>query len=250
MNKDAPPEQSPWTISPQWLEHSAIRKEYREERESELAADLNGYQIAEDSAVAFAQMIIKSGFLLNGGGIIAIPAIVTLFNLDPEKVFYHLILTGGLFIAGLSSASGAGIFGFFALAHKSDNFYSSAIRTVRFLESKYFPPLAEEASRKAEAAQKRAKRAATLSVAERYVAICLCAASVILFILGAGVGGWAILGTVRKVPQSSMQTSTAPPCKNGASACQPWERNWSNLDLQPGTIVTVKGDISPPHSKQ
>jgi len=133
------PVQSSWVISPQWIEHRDIRKEYREERESEMAADLEAAKIGESSAVAFAQTAIKSGFILNGGGMIAIPAIVALFNLDAEKLLHQLFLTGGLFVGGLCSASIASICAFFALAHKADTFYSGAVGTARRLQGKYFP---------------------------------------------------------------------------------------------------------------
>jgi len=86
-----PPHPDPLQISPQWAAHREIRKEHREERESELAADLEMSRTAEQSAAAMAQMVIKSGFILNGGGIIAIPAVATLFSLDAEKMLSQLV---------------------------------------------------------------------------------------------------------------------------------------------------------------
>ena len=42
------------------------------------------------------------------------------------------------------------------------------------------------------------------------------------------------------------QTS-APPCKNGAANCEPWQRDWSKTNLKPGSVVTKKGTIVSPH---
>jgi hypothetical protein len=212
------PVRFPWQISPQWIEHRDIRKEYREERESEMAADLEAAKIGESSAVAQAQMVIKSGFILNGGGMIAIPAIVALFNLDAEKLLHQLVLTGGLFVGGLCSASIASICAFFALAHKADTFYSSAVRTARLLQAKYFPPQAQKMVQQAEAARRRTARLRVLWLTERYVAILLCLTSVALFIGGAWVGGNAILKAPHKAPP---MVSLRPPAQDAVSLSAP-----------------------------
>jgi hypothetical protein len=204
------PGQSPWLISPQWIEHRDIRKEYREERETELAADLEGAKVAEESAVALAQAVIKSGFILNGGGMIAIPAIAALFNLDAEKLLHKLFLTGELFVGGLCCASVASICAFFALAHKADTFYSNAVRTARVLQGKYFTPQAQEMAKQAEAARRRAARLRVWWITERYIAIFLCLASVALFICGAWVGGNAILKAPHKAPMMSLPPPAQP----------------------------------------
>jgi hypothetical protein len=212
------PVQLPWQISPQWIEHRDIRKEYREERESEMAADLEAAKIGESSAVALAQMVIKSGLMLNGGGMIAIPAIVALFNLDAEKLFHQLFLTGGLFVGGLCSASIAGICAFFALAHKADTFYSSAVRTAHALQAKYFPAQAQEMAQQAEVVHRRAARLRVWWLTERYLAILLCLASVALFIGGAWVGGNAILKAPHKAPP---MVSLSPPAQDAVSLSAP-----------------------------
>jgi hypothetical protein len=193
-----PQSQRPLQIPPVWTEQRDLRREYREERESELKTDLEAAKVAEESAVAMAQMVIKSGLILNGGGIIAIPAVATLFNLAADKLLQQLILTGGLFIGGLFTACAASVFGFFALAHKSELSYSNAVQTARTVQGKYFPAQAKEMAVQAEAAGKRGKRLRVMFLAERYVAIVLCLISVALFVAGASVGGWAILKAPHK----------------------------------------------------
>lgn len=44
------------------------------------------------------------------------------------------------------------------------------------------------------------------------------------------------------------QIATAPACKNGASICEPWERDWGKDGPKPGSVVTEQGTIIPPKS--
>ena len=41
-------------------------------------------------------------------------------------------------------------------------------------------------------------------------------------------------------------TMPAPPCKNGAGNCEPWERDWGNRHLEPGSVITTEGKVIPP----
>lgn len=79
----------PYSPSPLWREAKDIREEFREERNSEMSALIEDYRDAGKAASDFVQSLIKSGFILNGGGIVAIPAIVTLFNLEIEGIPYR-----------------------------------------------------------------------------------------------------------------------------------------------------------------
>jgi hypothetical protein len=161
--------QTPWQISPGWIENASIRKEYREERESEMSALLDSHQAAEKAAVDFAQTVIRSGFVVNAGAIIAIPAILALFNLDADALRGRLLVTGIFFASGIGAAWLAGIFAFFTLAHKSDHFHTLAVQTARFLQGKYFPPQANEMFKQARDAEKRARRLRFFWITERYI---------------------------------------------------------------------------------
>jgi hypothetical protein len=51
------------------------------------------------------------------------------------------------------------------------------------------------------------------------------------------------------LPAESPMATTAPACKNGASSCKPWERDWRNWDkgdLKSDTTVTEQGTIIQP----
>jgi F0F1-type ATP synthase membrane subunit b/b' len=45
---------------------------------------------------------------------------------------------------------------------------------------------------------------------------------------------------------ASAADPAAPPCKDGAATCMPWERDWSNTPLPPGSVVTGQGVIYAP----
>jgi hypothetical protein len=54
----------------------------------------------------------------------------------------------------------------------------------------------------------------------------------------------------RAVPSGwESQIAAAPVCKNGASSCEPWERDWSNGELKPGSVVSEKGVVIRPNGR-
>ena len=65
-----------------------------------------------------------------------------------------------------------------------------------------------------------------------------------------GKNPYDAFGYIGREPAYGGQNETAaPPCKSGASSCNPWERDWSNTRLPPGAIVTDEGAILPPPSR-
>jgi hypothetical protein len=53
----------------------------------------------------------------------------------------------------------------------------------------------------------------------------------------------------RAVPSGwESQIETAPGCKNGASSCEPWERDWGKGGPKLGSVVTEQGTIIQPNS--
>jgi hypothetical protein len=105
----------------------------------------------------FAQSVVKSGFLLNGGGMVAIPAIVALFKLDASKGLWMLAAMGSAFVAGLLAAWAASICAFFALANSSGASYSEAIRANNALNALFTPMLQAEFTRQSNEAAAKAQ---------------------------------------------------------------------------------------------
>jgi hypothetical protein len=58
----------------------------------------------------------------------------------------------------------------------------------------------------------------------------------------------AIALVVVITPAARAADPAAPPCKDGAATCMPWERDWSNTTLPPGAVVTSQGTIYAPHA--
>ena len=59
----------------------------------------------------------------------------------------------------------------------------------------------------------------------------------------AGKNPFDAFGTVDSEPFGGGQSGSAPPCISGAARCTPWERDWSSVDVPPGTVVTDDGII-------
>ena len=47
-----------------------------------------------------------------------------------------------------------------------------------------------------------------------------------------------------RVPAYSVDK--APPCKDGSQTCKPWERDWSETEIAPGSTVTGRGAVITP----
>ncbi len=62
---------------------------------------------AERGAIAFAQTALKSGFILNGGALIVLPAFMQIFSVSDVASAYITItilcFTGGLFLCGIGA---------------------------------------------------------------------------------------------------------------------------------------------------
>ena len=43
----------------------------------------------------------------------------------------------------------------------------------------------------------------------------------------------------------------APPCRDGAATCEPWERAWPDgVEVKAGTVVTQDGEVVPPDDQR
>ena len=56
------------------------------------------------------------------------------------------------------------------------------------------------------------------------------------------------LGILENKTASRESRVALAPCKNGASSCEPWERDWGKVGgLKPGSIVTEQGIVTQPN---
>ena len=79
-------------------------------------------QAANKGAIEFAQLGIRVGLILNGGALIALPALLTLIpDVNPISLAYpHLIGAASAFILGLATAALSVFCAFVCMRHMSD----------------------------------------------------------------------------------------------------------------------------------
>ena len=242
------------TIPPdEYRDFLKIRTEYREELRRDIEKYVEPHIAAahdtDKGAIELGQSILKTGTLLNGGALVAIPATVTLFGVDAKSIITQLLVAGGLFALGLLLSWLSGFGGFFALANRADRDYATGEVTRQKLHHGYYPSNDEtlEAQQKAEVEKQttQVERCHRAFVAWRAAAIFFSFLSLVTFVAGNVIGGWAVLHAPTK-PASSGAVIAAPPCKDGSLSCQPWERDWSHTNLQPGATVTKEGVVIAP----
>jgi hypothetical protein len=198
------------------------------ERQEELRRDIERHvdpqkavsSATDKAAIELGQSIVKTGTLLNGAAIIAIPSLVTFFGIETKAVMVHLIVGGVLFSAGLLLSWTSALFGFFALGSRSHSEHWFAEATYLRFHYSYFPPPDTDEKKK-----ERMNESATLYEKAgriykhfkgfRAVAIILSLLSIVAFIAGNAVVGWAILHAplkqVTPKPAVSASRSSSPP---------------------------------------
>jgi hypothetical protein len=230
-----------------------IREDFRREIERHVEPQRTAARDPDKSAIAFAQSAIKTATLLNGGALVAIPAGVALFGIDATAVMRALFLAAGLFVGGLVAALLASMFGFLALAQRVAMEDAVADGTQESLNNFYYPRDDDEAERQKKiATQTKEVEQIRRSVRHHRSMFLTCSGigvfflciSLVAFVCGSGKGGWTVLHAPLK--PVGRAASVAPPCKDGSQTCNPWERDWSNSEIEPGSTMTREGIVQPP----
>ncbi len=165
----------------------------------------------QEAANAYAQVAIKASLTLNGGALIAIPAIIGLFGIPANAAAGQLLWTGALFIGGLVSAWSTAFFAFFALDRAA---VAATWRRehVAHHVMRIFANTQEDVTARAEqatAAETKAKAFERLAVRFRRLALGASLISLAAFAGGACIGGSYIVARVPS-PQSQQQPTTGP----------------------------------------
>ena len=111
------------------------REQFRTELEFASAPTRETLRLNYEGAIKFAEAGIKSSFALNGGGLIALPAFIALFKIDPKFASVWIIAAGTMFIVGLISAAVTSFLG-----------YLSAMAGVHGLENRSTATMAKYAA--------------------------------------------------------------------------------------------------------
>jgi hypothetical protein len=145
--------------------------------------------------------LVRTGVLLNGGALVSLPAVFSMFSLDARSIAFSVTLTACLFAGGLTCSWLAAFAGFFALKNLGRSFRSKgrAIRERLAEEhypgdvTRYSPPEARRLDIRADRSRRRARQLTALVVT-------LCSASLALFLAGGIYGARVIQYAPQKVP--------------------------------------------------
>jgi hypothetical protein len=225
------------------------REEFRREVERHVHPYIDAARETDKSAIELGQSVLRTSTLLNGGALVAVPAVVTLFGIDAKAITPNLLIAGGIFALGLVFCWLSSYAGFFALAHRADRDFALGEATRHNLNLFYY--YSNDETRKAETTaeiesqNKQVARHHLGFVRYRLVAIIFFILSLEAFVSGNFLGGWSVLRAPVK-PATSGAALLDPPCKDGSETCPPWERDWGSMQLQPGSTVTKEGRIVQP----
>jgi len=176
------------------------RDSFRRDVEQQVDPQMKIALASDRGAIDLAQGAIKNATILNGGALVAIPAIISFFGLELQAIVWPLLATGGLFIFGLISAWLANICGFFALTARTEAFTSLANLMRTRVTREHYPNDSRVETWKSEEAKN--ERRCNESLARfhwwRIFGICCGLVSLALFVLGATWGGITVSVAPRK----------------------------------------------------
>jgi hypothetical protein len=181
------------------------REEFRRDIEREVEPLDAAARATDKAAIELGQSIVKTGTLLNGAAIIAMPPLMSFFGIDTKAVVVPLVVAGLLFAGGILLSWASALFGFFALGARSHAEHWFGRATYYRLQYSYFP-LPDTDKQKGERMSEVPKyyedsrRRTTRFERYRMVAIILSLLSMLTFISGSAAAGWTILHAPVKPP--------------------------------------------------
>jgi hypothetical protein len=187
---------------------AADREDVRKDVEKFTTHYRQMHSASEQGALSIARDTIRNGFLLNGGGLVAIPAILALFKLDAVAVLQPIVVTAGLFTAGLAASWLASFCGFFSMISRSDAVMSwkNAVEAAT-IHGRYRrdtdPTTPEQSVKEDREGHYLFRRAVRLQVA----GIVFCFLAFALFTAGAAVGGLSVYKSQGRTAVTSVPPS-------------------------------------------
>ena len=172
------------------------RGRYFEEYKDRVDRYRQGSLFYEERALDLASSAMKALTYLNGGGLVAIPAVVALFRADPRDVKVRLAYAAAAFIAGLVFVVLAQAFSFFVMARRSEVEALLQLEQMELLAMIHYPGTTKEwQDRKTNAENSRAKSIVKTNRSNIWRALGIVSVwlSLFLFIAGCLIGGMAIV---------------------------------------------------------
>jgi hypothetical protein len=105
-----------------------------------------------DRQIAYGSLALKSAYVLNGGGLLALPAFAQIFKVN-DVVTASLFDAGALFICGIVAAALSTLGSYLNFAHSRTRELAYAERTAGSLLNLYYPASDQDATEKREVNQ-------------------------------------------------------------------------------------------------
>jgi hypothetical protein len=177
------------------IDHIDWRARYFDDKER--AVDTHRQQSFEyeKQAIEYSNSVFKVLTYLNGGALVAIPAVVTLLKSDIASRHVSLLATAGVFVAGLIFVVLSQGFAFYTMARRSEAQESLAREQQVLLGMTYYPEQFDTEKARAEAKGYREEANVKIEVSNkvRFAALVFVWLSVSSFIVGCGFGAYAVL---------------------------------------------------------
>lgn len=147
-----------------------------------------------EGATNFAQSVLRSGFILNGGVLVLFPAYVQLLGISIGSQISNVIVSGAAFVCGLLFVWFASFFGYFTLVLQASSVHWAREKATKTLESSFYPDRRDKGLG-IEDFERRRCTTYVLSEVCRWIAISLSLLCVLAFVYGVYVS-WKIVGTL------------------------------------------------------
>lgn len=140
---------------------------------------------ASRGALEFAQSAIKTAFLLNGGGLLAVPTAVAMFNIGVRDYQRDLLIVAAMFVSGLVLAYIAVVIAHFTMVEYHKSLMIAMKRATGNLNRAYYPDQETEPDEKLknefELSEKHYK-------CMRWIGTGICLVSFVAFVAGSVLG--------------------------------------------------------------
>jgi hypothetical protein len=173
------------------------RRQYFEDYKDTVGRHREGSAYYESRAIDFATNAFRTVTYLNGGGLVAIPTIVALFQADPKQAKLQLLYAAIAFVIGLLSVSAAQSSAFFVMARRAEGEQRLQTEQAALLKATHYPESQEKINEALTLAQQQ-RAAYNLKLVRsdhwRRAAIVFWWLSLVCFVVGCFLGAKSVLG--------------------------------------------------------
>jgi hypothetical protein len=172
------------------------RRRYLDEYSATVDRHREGASWYEARAIDFVLNAFRAVTYLNGGGLVAIPTVVALFQANPNQARVELIRAAGCFVLGLLLVVGAQATAFFTMARRAESEILLQHQQMAIAAARNYPGTEEQQAAKYRDAEGYANHSAGKiyrSNRWRHAGIGLFWCSVLAFIGGCYFGARAVL---------------------------------------------------------